>query len=292
MYSIKISHLKKYFGTVKAVDDISIDIKEGEIFGFLGPNGAGKTTTIGCMLNLLKPNEGTILLDGKDISEKDTEIKKKLSFIPSDPYFYPNWTGKEHIEFVKRVKGDTPLLNNLVNDFSFDFKRKVGELSTGNKQKLAIIIAMMCVPKILIMDEPTRGLDPLLQNTFYKYIQRLNDQGTTIFMSSHNLPEVESICSQVAIIKGGKLIEAGDVKTLQDKNVHIITIELERNQKVDMTFVDKYPIQILNQYDHRIELKVTGDITPVLQQISKLNIRDITIEHANLEEIFLEAYRQ
>ncbi|MCK9368394.1 ABC transporter ATP-binding protein [Candidatus Dojkabacteria bacterium] len=291
MISIEISNLKKYFGTVKAVDDISLNIEKGEIFGFLGPNGAGKTTTIGCLLKLLKPDSGSIIINGKDSWEDDVEIKKTLGFIPTDPYFYPNWTGKEHIEFVKSIKGETSLLSDLVKDFSFNPKIKVGKLSTGNKQKLSIIIAMMHRPKILVMDEPTRGLDPLLQNLFYKYLRNLNKEGCTIFMSSHNLPEVESICSKVAIIRNGKIVETGDIKNLQSKRTHMITIELNAGQKFPKELLKNFNAQVVNNYGNILELKMAGDINPLLREIVKIGLKDITISKANLEDIFLESYK-
>lgn len=291
MATIEISNLRKYFGTVKAVDGISFNVEQGEIFGFLGPNGAGKTTTIGCMLKLLKPDAGNVLINGKDAWNDDVEIKETLGFIPTDPYFYPNWTGKEHIDFVKSIKGRAPLLQDLIKDFSFNPKLKVKQLSTGNKQKLAIIIAMMHAPKVLIMDEPTRGLDPLLQNLFYKYLRRLRDDGCTIFMSSHNLPEVEAVCSKVAIIRNGYLVETGDIRALQAKRMHLITVELKAGQELPEQILKKLHIDLVNRYDHTVELKVAGDLNPFLREIAHIGIQDLTITRANLEEIFLEFYQ-
>lgn len=291
MATIEISNLRKYFGPVKAIDGISFKVEQGEIFGFLGPNGAGKTTTISCMLNLLKPDNGHVIINGKDARDQDVEIKRTLGFIPTDPYFYPDWTGKEHLDFIQSIKGRAELLPGLLRDFDFNPKLKVKHLSTGNKQKLAIIIAMMHAPKILIMDEPTRGLDPLLQNLFYKYLRSLSVQGSTIFMSSHNLPEVEAVCSKVAIIRSGKLVETGNIKALQAKRMHLITLELKAGQELPGSILKKLHIDLVNRYGQTVELKVAGDLNPLLSEISKIGIQDITITRANLEEIFLEFYK-
>lgn len=288
---IEISKLSKYFGNLKAVDNISLSIDKGEILGFIGPNGAGKTTTINCILGLLKPTAGEILIEGLDAWDNSEEIKKILGYIPTDPYFYPNWKGLDYFKYVESIKGKSKILNDLVKDFEFNPKEVIKNLSTGNRQKLSIIIALMNSPKILVMDEPTRGLDPLLQNMFYRYINKLRDSGTTVFMSSHNLSEVEVVCSKVAIIKAGKLVEVGSVKSLQNVKAHLIKLTLKTPNQLTKEKINKFGGKIVNMNGNVFEIKIVGDLNPFLKELSSLEVIDISIGNSSLEELFLEYYK-
>jgi ABC-2 type transport system ATP-binding protein len=288
---IEISKLSKYFGSLKAVDDISFTVDKGEILGFIGPNGAGKTTTINCILGLLKQTSGEILIDGLDAWDNSEEIKNILGYIPTDPYFYPNWKGIDYFKYIEGIKGKSKILNDLVKDFEFNSKIVIKNLSTGNRQKLSIIIALMNSPKILVMDEPTRGLDPLLQNMFYKYINKLRDSGTTVFMSSHNLSEVETVCSKVAIIKAGKLVEVGSVKSLQNVKAHLVKLTLKDPRQFSREKTSKLGGKIVSINGNVYEIKILGDLNPFLKELSNLQVTDITIGNSSLEELFLEYYK-
>lgn len=197
MAVIEIKNLKKYFGNIKAIDDISFSVKEGEIFGYLGPNGAGKSTTIFYLMGFIIPTSGSISIFGKDAIKERTILKKDIGYLSSDVHLYKNLTGQDHINLIKSIRGKSLLLKKLVQDFDFNPKLQVHHLSTGTKQKLGIILCLMSQPKLLLLDEPTRGLDPLLQNIVYNYILELKKNGSTIFMSSHNLSEVEKLCDHV-----------------------------------------------------------------------------------------------
>ena len=291
MAMIEIENLTKSFGPIQALQGVTFNVEEGEIFGFLGPNGSGKTTTISCMLGLLKPDIGKITINGVSAWGNNTAITNELGFIPSDPYFYTNWTGREHLDYLLQIKGKSKLLTKLIDDFDFNPKVSVKSLSTGNKQKLSIILAMMHAPRILIMDEPTRGLDPLLQNVFYNYVRTLQDLGSTIFMSSHNLPEVEMICSKVAIIKKGTLVEVGSIKSLQSKRVHIVTVTLKEDKSISKELLTRFNAQLVNHHGLTYEIKLLGDLSTFLKEVLALGITDINITNANLEEIFLEFYK-
>ncbi len=198
MEVIRVENLRKYFGKVRAVDGISFAVKKGEIFGFLGPNGAGKTTTIRLMMGFLRPDAGKIRIPRKE----------SIGYLPGDVRLYANWTGQEHIGFVEGLRGRCPYVKQLREKFVFDERQKVKNLSLGNRQKLGLILALMHEPEVLILDEPTLGLDPLLQNTIHEILEEQAAKGGAVFMSSHNLYEVERVCNRVGIIREGKIVAA------------------------------------------------------------------------------------
>lgn len=291
MSAVEVTNLKKYFGHIKAVDDISFSIEKGECFGFLGPNGAGKTTTIRMMMDFVRPTSGTLSILGMDAKRDSVKLNDVIGYLSSDVHFYDGWTGQDHINFVLHGHGkktDTPILHKLLADFDFDPLRKVKHLSTGNKQKLGIILALVTEPQLLILDEPTRGLDPLLQNTFYEWLHTFRQRGSTIFMSSHNLAEVEHLCDRVGIIKNGKLIAVERLEDIRRKQIHVVTLVTEG--KIDATQFALPNVTITAQSDHRIVCKVKGEIQPILTVINQLAIKDLEVTHASLEEAFLEMY--
>lgn len=222
---IKIEGLKKYFGKVKAVDGISFDVNKGEIFGFLGPNGAGKTTAIRCMMDFLRPDKGKITILGQDAQKDSTKLKEQIGFLAGEVHLYNNWTGQEHINFIAKIRGSDDFAKELINKLDFDPTKKAKNLSSGNKQKLALILALMHQPQVLILDEPTLGLDPLLQNTIYEILQSQVQKGTTIFMSSHNLREVERICDRVCIVRQGKVAAIESISNLKDLEITHTSLE-------------------------------------------------------------------
>jgi ABC-2 type transport system ATP-binding protein len=290
MIKIEIQNLTKVFGKLKAVDDISLSVKKGEIFGYLGPNGAGKSTTIACMMDFIKADSGKVYINGLDASVNSSALKKQIGYLSPDVHLYANMTGKEHIDMYKRVFGSTPLLDRLMKDFAFDLNKKTAHLSTGTKQKLAIILTLMPQPEILILDEPTRGLDPILQNMFYEYLIELKNSGSTVFMSSHIITEIEKLCDHVGIIKNGKLMSIETVSTLKAKNIQKVNVlfegELDEKSLSKLSLVS-YERKLGNEY----EFSYSGDINILLQFLSKHKIKNLDIQHAPLEEIFLEYYK-
>lgn len=288
MPAVQVTNLKKHFGSIKAVDDISFSMEKGEVFGFLGPNGAGKTTTIRCMMDFVRPTSGSIAMFGKDARTDSVALKAKVGYLPSDIHLYDSWTGREHIRFVERAHGKKVDARSLIDAFQFEAERKVKHLSTGNKQKLAIILALITEPELLILDEPTRGLDPLLQNTLYDLLRKFRERGGTIFMSSHNLAEVEHLCDRVGIIKNGKLIAVESLDDLKGKQIHVVTV----------TFQTPIPraafvlpcITISSEHTNGYTLKVRGEIGPFLKTLAQYPVTDLEVTHASLEEAFLEMY--
>ncbi len=288
MPAVEVTHLKKYFGHIKAVDDISFSIEKGECFGFLGPNGAGKTTTIRCMMDFVRPTTGSITILGKDARRDSVELNRVIGYLPSDVHLYDAWTGQDHMNFVARGRGIKPDAQSLIEDFAFDATRKVQHLSTGNKQKLIIILALCANPQLLILDEPTRGLDPLLQNTLYERLRKFLAHGGTIFMSSHNLAEVEHLCNRVGIIKNGKLIAVERLEDIRRKQIHVVTVVTEGT--IDASKFALANVTVTAQSEHRIVCKVKGEIQPILGVVNQLRIKDLEVTHASLEEAFMEMY--
>ena len=210
MNIIDIHHLTKSYGRSRGIDDLSLKVQQGDIFGFIGPNGSGKSTTIRILLNLLFPTSGTATIFGLDVVKDSKKIRQRLGYVPSDANLYDKMRVGEFLKyggaFYSLRNSETRILK-LAELFELDLGRKIPELSTGNKKKAAIIQAMVHQPEILILDEPTTGLDPLIQSRFFDLLHEENDQGTTIFFSSHVLSEVQSLCRTVAIVKNGKIIK-------------------------------------------------------------------------------------
>src|SRR3989304_7686063 len=286
--AIEVKNLKKIFGVTKAVAGISFNVKKGEIFGFLGPNGAGKTTTIRCLMDLLRPDAGTVTIFGMDARKDAPQLKKKIGYLPGEVNLYGGWTGQEHIRFVERMSQPSKIAGRLVKDFDLDTKFKVKNLSSGNKQKRGLSLALMKQPKLLILDEPTLGLDPLLQNKVYEVLQKFAAEGTTIFMSSHNLAEVERICWRVGVIKDGKLIEVDSVRELKGKKIYNLTARFSQEAPENFAMPG---VEITKKMPGGVVLRIKGDINPVLEKLKQYELTDIEIAHESLEQVFLEFYK-
>lgn len=299
---IEVKNLKKYFYSgirrtpIKAVDGISFGVKKGEIFGFLGPNGAGKTTTIRCMMDFIRPTSGSISVLGKDAQKDSVDIKSKIGYLSGDVKLYDKWTGKEHIQFVEKVRGESKIANELIKKLNFDPSKKTKSLSSGNYQKLGLILALMHEPEVLIMDEPTIGLDPLLQNTIYEILEEFRNKGATIFMSSHNLPEVEKVCDRAGIIKEGKLVGIETIEALGEKRLRRVEVRFsssagfkDKFNKSDFKFDG---VENIEEITNGLILTVRGDIDPIVKKLAQYKLHDLEISHATLEDVFLEFYNR
>lgn len=286
---IRTEKLTKYYGRARGVVDLDIEINRGEIFGCLGPNGAGKTTTIRLLLNLIFPTSGKANVLQMDAVKDTLRIKRDIGYIPGDVRFYENLTGAETVSFVSKIRKQKPLhYKELKKRFDFDPHIKVKELSRGNKQKLAVILAFCFDPKLYILDEPTSGLDPLMQQEFYSLIRQEKSEGKTIFFSSHILPEVDKVCDRVGILKEGKLIRVETIEDLRGKKIRNIDVFFDedvypeefRIEGVDVTVVD----------NRRLRMVVKGEVDRLVKLISIHKVLDLTISHAPIEETFLEFY--
>lgn len=285
---IVIKNFKKYFGKLHAVDGIDLTVRQGEILGFLGPNGAGKSTTIRCLMGFNKPTDGTITVFGHNMATDSVAAKQMIGYLPGNVKLYDGWTGWEHIRFYESVRGKSDNLISLIKRFDFNPNAKFRHLSSGNKQKLGLILALMHNPKLIVMDEPTVGLDPLLQNEIYKVLMEMRDNGATIFISSHNLPEVERLCDRVAIIKNGKLVAVENIKDLGDKKLH--KIEVRFGDKFDASEFTMAGVDRVEQVADGLFITVSGDLNPILRKIAGHQILDFEISHASLEDVFMKFY--
>lgn len=290
MDAIRVRNLKKYYGRTKAVDEISFEVKKGEIFGFLGPNGAGKTTTIRCMMDFLRPDEGSISILGKDAQNDSTELKRDIGFLSGDVRLCNNWLGQDHLNLVKDLRGSATFDQDLINQFDFNPAKKFKNLSSGNRQKLGLILALMHRPKVLILDEPTLGLDPLLQHTIYEIFKAEAEKGNTIFMSSHNLAEVDRICGRVCIIKEGKIVAIESILGLKKKKIYTVSVFFEEGVYKKDELISE-GIEVIKELEDGLILTVRGDIDPLLSKLAKFKLKDLEITHASLEEVFMEYYR-
>lgn len=287
--AIKINSLGKSFGPKKALSGISLSVKKGEVFGFLGPNGAGKTTAIRCLMDYIRPSEGSISILGKDSRQFSPQLKKSIGYLSADTQLYKNWTGSRHISYLLAGHGKKDEIQGLVNRLGLDLNTKVKNLSSGNKQKLSIVLALCNQPKLLIMDEPTRGLDPMLQVELYKIIEEHKKAGGTVFLSSHNLPEVQRICDRVAVIKQGELIKTAELDDLLEMQSHVIYAVTKK--EIDPQRLAKLDIDVISQNKNEIHLKVRGSLDKVLNVITSYGLKDLDVSHANLEDIFMELYQ-
>ena len=290
MKDIEIKQLKKYFGKTKAVDNISFEVGKGEIFGFLGPNGAGKTTAIRCMMDFIRPLSGEIKILGLDAQKDTVALKNKIGYLSSEERLYNNWIGQDHIVLIRAMRGNSKGAEELIKKLDFNPRQKVRNLSSGNKRKLSLILALMSEPEILILDEPTLGLDPLLQNTIHQILKDLQNKGRTVFMASHNLSEVERICSRVAIIKEGKLAAVESIQELKKKKIYTVSVYFDQKYNKEDFISDD--VVISKEMPNNLVLSVKGNINPLIKKLNKYKLKDLEIRHAALEEIFLEFYKK
>lgn len=270
-YAVEIKGLTKSYGKHRGVDNISIFVKQGDIYGFLGPNGAGKSTTIRSMLGMIRFQQGEINMLGMDVVKNHKEVLKQVGYMPSETMFYPSMKAGEVIKFAAKARGVdcSSEAERICKLLEVNKDKKIEELSLGNRKKVSIVCAMQHRPKLLIFDEPTSGLDPLMQEAFFKLILEYNSQGTTCFLSSHVLSEVKKYCKNAAIIKDGRIIRTDSVENLSKSNLRHIKIWENGKEK---------------------EYNYTGNMKELIQNLSKLELEDILIEEPSLDELFIHYY--
>lgn len=285
---LEIKNLTKYYGKVLGVEDLSLSLKSGEIFGFIGPNGAGKSTTIRSIMNLINKTNGKVLIEGKEFEKNDIEIKEKIGYLPSEVYLYDDLTVKEMLDYHESFykKNIHKRREELVKILKVDEDKKIEDLSLGNKKKIGIILALVHEPKILILDEPTSGLDPIMQQTFYKLLLEEKKKGTTILYSTHILSEVSKICDRVGIVKDGHLLKIETMKDLSKKNLIFVTITSDDIDKIK----NDLKIDIISESDNMIKFKNQIDSNILIKKLTKYKIEKILIEEATLEDMFLHYY--
>ena len=282
---IEIKNLSKFYGKIKGIENLTLSVKKGEIFGFLGPNGAGKTTTIRTLLGYLKPTTGQAYILGKNINDNIVDIKREVGYIPGDLNLYGHLNGRQFLDYFASLRNtEMSLLDNLLKVFDVPLDRKIKGYSKGMKQKLGIIQAFMDDPEIVIMDEPTSGLDPLLQQKFYDFLHSQKKKGKTMFFSSHVLSEVDKICDRIGIIRNGNLVALEDVETLKSKMGKMIRVRIK--EKTEM-FNGPENMKIKDGW---IEFVTNDDVDFWIKRLSKYTIVDLEINEFSLEDIFIHYY--
>jgi ABC-2 type transport system ATP-binding protein len=290
---IELEHLSKYYGKSRGIEDISFHVSRGDIFGFIGPNGAGKSTTIRILLNLIFPSSGVGKIFGLDMVRESKNIRSRIGFVPSDANLYDRMKVHEFLKYGAELYGVLDFeqrTKELAGLFDLDMERKLTELSTGNRKKVFIIQALVHRPELLILDEPTTGLDPLIQSRFFDLLHEENNRGTTIFFSSHNLNEVQNFCRSVAIIREGKIINVDTVDSLrkkQLKKIRVIFAEDNRFRETGLKGIN----WIGKPEGKEIEFYFSGNMNDLLELLSVHKIENLVIEEPPLDEIFLHYYR-
>lgn len=289
MHIIETNDLTKYYGKSKGIENVNFIVKEGEIFGFIGPNGAGKSTTIRTLLGLIFPTSGSATIFGKDCIEKGHEVRRQIGYLPSEIFFYDKMKVRDLLNYsASFFEGDYSMrIEKLSETMELDLNRKIEDLSYGNKKKVGIVQGLLHSPKLIMLDEPTGGLDPLMQKKFFELIREENQKGATIFFSSHILSEVQHLCHRVAIIKEGSIIQVEDISTLQKNNYKKIMI---KGKKLSKEAFDMEGVTNLTTENHTMKFFFKGDINQVKEKLQPYKVEDLLIEDPTLEEIFMHYY--
>lgn len=288
MDAIRTDHLTKYYGKARGIERIDLTVQQGDFFGFIGPNGAGKSTTIRTLLGLIRPSGGTAQIFGLDVVIERERVLKRVGYLPSEAAFYPGMRVRDVLKLSADLRGCDckKTANRLCERLQLDTTRKVDALSFGNRKKTAIVCALQHEPDLLMLDEPTSGLDPLMQREFFEILRERNKQGTTVFLSSHILSEVQHHCGHAAIIREGKIIAGGSVKELSRTGTKRVSI---RGQ-IDCEGLAG--VRDLRRTPESVDFLYSGDMQALLCVIAKGTITDISITEPDLEEVFLHYYEE
>ncbi len=286
---VDAKELTKRFGATVALDQLTLTVARGEVFGFLGPNGAGKTTTVRLLLGLLRPTSGTIRLFGLDAVADTVAVHRRLAYVPGELSLWPQLTGGETLELLGSLHGgvDTLVREELCQRFDFDPSKRNRSYSKGNRQKIGLIAALMVRAELLVLDEPTSGLDPLMERTFRECVTEAVANGQTVFLSSHILSEVEALCDRVAILRTGRLIDIGTLAEMR----HL------RARSVDLQIVGTLPdlqrvpgVQRVTVDGDRVRLEVSGSMAPLIEALAGVDVVGFDSREPSLEEIFVAHY--
>ena len=292
MNIVEVSHLKKYYGKHRGVEDVDFTIKQGEIFGFIGPNGAGKSTTIRCALSLIFPTSGQIKLFGLDSVKDKVEIAKKVGYLPSEVAYYENMKVKDLLNYSMSFYGkiDPARLKDLTERMGLDVTRKIDDLSLGNKKKVGIVQGLLHQPELIILDEPTSGLDPLMQQRFFDLIEEENKRGATVLFSSHILTEVKRLCDRIALIKDGRIEDMDKIASLQSnhyKNIRLMAdpADLDQFEKSDL-------IESKERFGDQLHFVYRGELNKLLRELARFDVQNLSMEDPSLEELFMDYYER
>jgi ABC-2 type transport system ATP-binding protein len=289
---LKLDTLTKSYGKFRGVEDISLELMTGEVFGFLGPNGAGKSTAIRTVLNFIKPSSGSITIFGKDSVVDSVEIKKNIGYLAGDIALYKNMKGYDILKFLTNLGKDTDwnYVDEIAKKLHAPLDRPVHTLSKGNAQKIGLIQAFMHKPDLLVLDEPTSGLDPLMKQVFYDMVSDMKQHGKTIFVSSHDLTEVQKICDRAAFIREGKLIGIEDIKNDRSLNLrrYRAIFESKPDKSAFQTLKDVTEVEVSG---NELTVTIKGSVTDFIRELAKHNPIDLDEQETDLEDLFMHYYR-
>ena len=286
---ISISHLKKYYGNIRGVADVTLNIHKGEIYGFIGPNGAGKSTTIRTLMGLINKTSGKILINGKELDKDDLELKENIGYLPSEINLYDDMTIKQILDYHESFykKDLSKRRKELVKLLKVDEKKKIEDLSLGNLKKVGIILALMHEPEILILDEATSGLDPIMQNIFHEILLEEKKKGTTILYSSHVLSEVSSLCDRIGFIKDGKIIKEDTTQNIKMNSYAYLKISSKEISKIKKDL----KLEVVKENKDEIVFINNLDVNTLLNTLTKYKIDNLLIEEIPLEDLFMKYYK-
>jgi ABC-2 type transport system ATP-binding protein len=288
---VRVEHLTKSYGKQRGVIDLTFSVVPGEVFGYLGPNGAGKTTTIRTFLDFIRPTSGSATVFGLDSRHDSIEIHRRTGYLPGEMALYDKMTGAEYVRHLAALRGgvEWSFVGDLAERLDCDLSVRIRSLSHGNRRKVALIQAFMHRPELLVLDEPTQGLDPLMQHEFYAMVEEVRHDGRTVFLSSHVMPEVERLCDRVAIIREGRLVAVEDIGDLKAHTVRTIDIHFAR--PVDAEAFSGLPsvTQVEAQGDV-LRITATGPLDAVVKTAARYEVVDLESHESSLEDIFLTFY--
>ena len=287
--AVETDRLTKRFGHTVALDALDLTIEAGDVFGYLGPNGAGKSTTIALLLGLISPTSGSARIFGLDVWRDAPAAHRRLAYVPSESELWPSLTGAEVLEFLGNVHGsvDRAYRDELIERFDLAPDKKIRAYSHGNKQKVLLIAALATRADLLLLDEPTTGLDPLMEQMFRACVREARDRGQTVFLSSHVLSEVEAVCDRVAMLRAGRIIESGRLDVLRGLAAVHVTAQLD-GQPPELSGVDG--LSNVSVDGTTFECDVTGSMEPLVQALAAAGVRRLTTREPSLEELFVARY--
>ena len=288
---IKMHNVSKYYGKFKALSSLTLNVEENQIYALIGPNGAGKSTAIRLMLGILNPSEGYVEVLGKRPTQKNVKIFKNMGYLPGELSTYQKFTGNEVLKFFSSLRNidDDQYIRNLIERLDYDPNKYIKELSKGNKQKLGLILAFMHKPELLILDEPSSGLDPLMQQITIELIQEARQNGSTIFLSSHIFSEIDKVAERVGFVKEGKLIVEESLEVLKSNAMKSIVIYFKETIPLNL-FDNIKNVNLIETNKNVVKLNIFGPIDEIIKVISKYEIIDLTTQDPTLEELFMNYY--
>lgn len=286
---IELKHLKKYYGFIRGIEDVSLKINKGDIYGFIGPNGAGKSTTIRIIMSLINKTSGEVFIKGKKLDKDDLNIKKIIGYLPSEVNLYGDMTVKQMLDYHESFYENDYSKNRkeLVKLLKIDETRKIEDLSLGNLKKVGIVLALMHEPEIIILDEPTSGLDPIMQSVFHDILMKEKNRGATILYSSHVLSEVSSICDKVGFIKDGKIIKEDLMENIKKENFTYLKIKSSEIEKIKKDL----KLKISKESNNEVVFINNMSSNELISKLSKYDIESLLIEEIPLEDLFMNYYK-